>query len=151
MNSSSRVLFAAILFVSGVSAEVVRVDVELHEDVLGGKSYGLAGPYEKFLGTMHFAVDPTNSANEIIVDIEHAPLNADGLVEFSATFTLIKPTQADRGNGTMLLGVANRGTRRMLTFFNHAHAEGETWDAGNPTTAENFGDGFLMAGNSMCR
>ncbi len=123
MKTSSTVLLAVILFVSGASAEIVRVEVDLHEDVLGGRSYGLAGPYEKFLGTMHFAVDPTNSANEIIVDIEHAPTNADGLVEFSANFTLIKPKQADRGNGTLLLGVANRGTRRMLTFFNHAHAQ----------------------------
>ncbi len=144
MKSVPGVVLAASLFVSGASAEIVRVDVDLHEEVLGGRSYGLAGPYEKFLGTMHFAVDPANAVNEIIVDIEHAPTNADGLVEFSANFTLIKPQRADRGNGTLLLGVANRGTRRMLTFFNHAHAEGETWDAANPTTAEHFGDGFLM-------
>ncbi len=144
MTTVSKVLFIVFLIASSASAEVVRVDIDIHEDVLGGRSYGLAGPYEKIIGTMHFAVDPTNSANEIVVDIEHAPTNTDGLVEFSATFTLIKPKDGSRGNGTALLGVANRGTRRMLTFFNHAHAEGEEWDAGNPTTPENFGDGFLM-------
>lgn len=144
MTTVSRVVFLTVLFIGSASAEVVSVDIDVHEDVLGGRSYGLAGPYEKLIGTMNFAVDPANSANEIIVDIEHAPTNAAGLVEFSATFTLIKPKDATRGNGTVLLGVANRGTRRMLTFFNHAHAEGEEWDAGNPTTPENFGDGFLM-------
>ena len=144
MSKACSVLFATLFVVSSASAEVVGVDIDVHEDVLGGKSYGLAGPYEKFIGTMHFAVDPSNSANEIIVDIEHAPTNAEGLVEFSATFTLIQPKDVTRGNGTMLLGVANRGTRRMLTFFNHARSDDSQWDADNPTTADNFGDGFLM-------
>lgn len=144
MNLATRSLLAVLLFVPTVSAEVVGVDIDVHEDVLGGKSYGLAGPYEKFIGTMNFAVDPTKPANQIIVDIEHAPTNADGLVEFSATFTLIQPKDVARGNGTMLLGVANRGTRRMLTFFNHAQSDDGEWDADNPTTPENFGDGFLM-------
>ena len=63
---------------------------------------------------------------------------------FPSNFVLIKPKQAERGNGTVIVGVANRGTRRMLTFFNHANDEHEGWDAVNPTTAENFGDGFLL-------
>ena len=145
MKVLSRVLLTTFLFVSAASAEVVGVNIDVHEDGLGGKSYGLAGPYEKFIGTMHFAVDPTNSANEIIVDIEHAPMNADGLVEFSATFTLIQPKDVTRGNGTMLLGVANRGTRRMLTFFNHADSPDDgPWDADNPILPIEYGDGFLM-------
>ena len=133
MSRACRVLLATFFVVSSASAEVVGVDIDVHEDVLGGKSYGLAGPYEKFIGTMYFAVDPSNSANEIIVDIEHAPTNAAGLVEFSATFTLIQPKDVTRGNGTMLLGVANRGTRRMLTFFNHARSDDGEWDADNPS------------------
>jgi len=144
LNTITRFLLVTLFLSSSVSAKVVGVDIDVHEDVLDGKAYGLAGPYEKFIGKMHFAVDPANSVNEIIVDIEHAPTNSNGLVEFSATFTLIQPKDVTRGNGTMLLGVANRGTRRMLTFFNHANSEDGEWDADNPTTAENFGDGFLM-------
>ena len=144
MNLSLRILSLTVVLTSAASAGVVGVDVDIHEDVLGGKSWGLAGPYEKLIGTLHFAVDPENPANRVIVDIEHAPTNADGNVEFSANYVLIKPKQAERGNGTVILGVANRGTRRMLTFFNHGRDEHEEWDAVNPTTAENFGDGFLM-------
>jgi len=144
MNITTRILSLIFLLVSTASAEMVRVDVDIHEDVLGGKSWGLAGPYEKMIGIMYFEVDPDNAANEIIVDIEHAPTNARGNVEFSANFVLLKPKDVERGNGTVVLGVANRGTRRMLTFFNHGRDEHEEWDAANPTTAENFGDGFLM-------
>ena len=144
MNITTRVLCLAALTTPSVSAEVVRVDVDIHEQVLGGRSWGLAGPYEKMIGTLHFEVDPGNPANGIIVDLEHAPTNARGNVEFSANFLLLKPVAAERGNGTVVLGVANRGTRRMLTFFNHGHDEHGEWDAVNPTTEAHFGDGFLM-------
>jgi len=144
MSAIARIFFLFFFVISSTWAAVVGVDVDVHEDVLDGKSWGLAGPYEKLIGMMYFEVDPSNSANEIIVDIEHASTNSEGKVEFSANFVLIKPKQMQRGNGTVIVGVANRGTRRMLTFFNHGSDEHEEWDAVNPTTEENFGDGFLM-------
>ena len=144
MKFDARTLLLACLMAPMANAGVVGADVDIHEDVLDGKSWGLAGPYEKLIGTLYFEVDPDNPANQLIVDIEHAPVNADGNVEFSSNFVLLKPKQAERGNGTVIVGVANRGTRRMLTFFNHGSDEDEEWDAVNPTTAENFGDGFLM-------
>ena len=100
MKMTMRILSLVFLMTSMASAEMVGVDVDIHEDVLGGKSWGLSGPYEKMIGTMYFEVDPSNSANEIIVDIEHAPTNAQGNVEFAANFVLIKPKQVERGNGT---------------------------------------------------
>ena len=93
MNLTAKALLFTVLTTSLASAEMVGVDVDIHEDVLGGKAWGLSGPYEKMIGTMYFEVDPNNSANEIIVDIEHAPINAEGTVEFSANFVLIKPKQ----------------------------------------------------------
>ena len=144
MKIISRLCLLVLFLTATASAEVVRIDVDSRADVLGGRSYGLAGAYEKMSGIVHFAVDPTNPANQIIVDIEHAPTNAEGKVEFSANYTIIKPKDAERGNGTVLLGVANRGSRRLLTFFNHASAVGQRWDAIDPVTEENFGDGFLM-------
>ena len=144
MKLDIRIATLAFLLPLAANAGIVGADVDIHEDVLGGKSWGLAGPYEKLIGTLYFEVDPDNPVNQRIVDIEHAPVNADGNVEFSSNFVLLKPKQAERGNGTAIVGVANRGTRRMLTFFNHGSDEHEEWDAVNPTTAENFGDGFLM-------
>ncbi|HEY5622790.1 MAG TPA: hypothetical protein VIV14_03440, partial [Gammaproteobacteria bacterium] len=60
MRPAFTAAFAAFFFGSCASAAVTGVDIDVHEDVLGGKSWGLAGPYEKFIGTMHFAVDPAN-------------------------------------------------------------------------------------------
>ncbi|MDE0361537.1 MAG: alpha/beta hydrolase domain-containing protein, partial [Rhodospirillaceae bacterium] len=106
--------------------------------VLGGRSWGLAGAYERLAGRIHFEVDPQNSANRIIRDIDHAPLNAAGRVEFSADFYLLKPKDIGAGNGTVLLDVMNRGRKRIFRYFNVAAATND------PRTGADFGDGFLM-------
>ncbi|MEE8543087.1 MAG: hypothetical protein V3S94_04455, partial [Gammaproteobacteria bacterium] len=119
-------------------AEVVRIDVERRSAVAGGMSYGLAGPYEALSGTIHYAVDPANPANRVIADIDFAPRNAAGQVEFSADFYLLKPVDADAGNGTVFVDVMNRGRKRVLSYFNLAGASLE------PDTEADLGDGFLM-------
>ena len=138
----SRIFAAAILLVSvawsPAAAEVVRIDVRARADVAAGKSFGAAGPYEKLAGRIYFEVDPSNDANRIITDIDKAPRNARGRVEFSADFFLMKPTHMAAGNGTLLYEVSNRGGKGMLGFYNHASG------SLNPTSDAEMGDGFLM-------
>jgi hypothetical protein len=97
-------------------AEVTRVDIQRREDVLGGKSFGSVGPYEKIVGKVYFAVDPDNPHNKIIVDLDKAPKNAQGKVEFSSDFYIIKPKDPSRGNG--------------VVFFDTTigHEAGQHWD-----------------------
>ena len=94
----SQLLASILLIASTASAEVVRIEVRSRADLAGGKSFGLAGPYEKLAGTIYFAVDPANPANRIITDIEFAPTNESGKVEFHSDFFLIKPKDIERGN-----------------------------------------------------
>lgn len=137
--------FSLLLIVAtAATAEVTYFEVEARGNLPGNKPYGLAGEYEKLSGRVYFEIDPDDPANQIIVDIEYAPLNAAGKVEFSADFFLLKPKDMQRGNGTLLFGTSNRGSKRLLTFFNHASAEGRKWDAPDPETETNLGDGFLM-------
>ncbi len=133
---------AAILFVlvawSPSAAEVVRIEVRTRADVAGGKPFGATGPYEKLAGRIYFEVDPALSPNKIITDIDKAPRNARGRVEFSSDFFLLKPKQVERGNGTLLYEVSNRGGKGMLAFYNQATGSLD------PTTEAHMGDGFLM-------
>ena len=133
-----RTLVAVLLVAAPVSAEVVRIEVKSRTPVLSGQAFGATGPYERLAGTIYFAIDPRNSANLIIADIDKAPRNAAGKVEFSSDFYLLKPVDASRGNGTVLYEVSNRGGKGMVGFFNFA-AGGV-----DPQTAEQFGDGFLL-------
>ena len=120
------------------SAEVARFHIQSRASLAGGKSFGLAGPYEKLVGVVYFEVDPDNSANRIITDIDYAPRNAAGKVEFHSDFFLIKPKDITRGNGTVLYEVSNRGRKGMLGYFNNAAGSLD------PETEAEMGDGFLM-------
>ena len=126
------------LATSTADAKVVRIEVRSRTDVADGRWYGLAGPYERIVGTIYYAVDPDNPANGIITDISFAPRNADGLVEFHSDFFLIKPKDVTRGNGTLLYEVSNRGGKGMLGYFNNASG------SRNPLTEAHMGDGLLL-------
>ena len=134
----SRTLLVLIALSAPAYAEVVRIEVKSRADVLAGKSFGSAGPYERLSGTLYFAVDPQNSANRIITDIDKAPRNAAGKVEFSSDFYLLKPKDATKGNGTLLYEVSNRGGKSMIGFFNRGSGSLD------PQTEAEFGDGFLL-------
>ncbi len=97
-----RLLVVVLLSQSAITAAeagVTRLQIDRRETVLGGKPFGAAGPYEKLIGTVHFALDPALPQNLSIVDLTLAPRNAQGLVEFSADFYLLKPVDPARGNG----------------------------------------------------
>jgi hypothetical protein len=133
-----KTLLAVVLVAAPAGAEVVRIEVTSRTDVLAGQAFGAAGPYERLAGTIYFAIDPRNTANQIIADIDKAPRNAAGQVEFSSDFYLIKPKDAARGNGTLLYEVSNRGGKGMIAFFNFGGG------GVDPQTAAHFGDGFLL-------
>jgi len=133
-----RTLVAVLLVAAPVSAEVVRIEVKSRTPVLAGQSFGTSGPYERLAGTIYFAIDPRNAANLIIADIDKAPRNAAGKVEFSSDFYMLKPVDTARGNGTVLYEVSNRGGKGMVGFFNYASG------GVDPQTKEQFGDGFLL-------
>lgn len=119
------------------AAEVVRVEVTRRVDVLGGRAFGTAGPYEWIEGRMLFAFDPANRYNARIVDLGLAPRNAAGKVEAWADFAVLKPRQP-RPDGVALVEVSNRGLKLMLQFLDYGTG------ALRPTSEADFGDGLLM-------
>ncbi|MEX2264748.1 MAG: alpha/beta hydrolase domain-containing protein [Bryobacteraceae bacterium] len=119
-------------------AALVRIEVESRSDVLGGRAFGSTGPYERIVGKAYFAVDPKLEANRIIADVDLAPKNADGLVEFHSDIYVLKPRDPSKGNGSVLYEVSNRGNKGMLSMFNKASSSLD------PAADAHFGDGFLM-------
>jgi hypothetical protein len=131
-------LLIAALWATSAAGEVVRVEVAGRADVADAAAFGAAGAYEKLSGTLHFAVDPGVRVNEIVTDIKLAPTNADGRVEFTADFYLLKPRDASKGNGALLFEVSNRGRKGILPMMNQAAASLD------PSQARELGDGFLL-------
>jgi len=131
-------LLAVACLAPAVRAGVVRVEIQSRADVLGGREFGLAGPYEKLIGKVYFAVDPANPINKIIADVDKAPRNAEGKVEFSSDLYVLQPKRPERGNGAALYEVSNRGRKGMLGMFNRASGSLD------PASEADFGDGFLL-------
>lgn len=100
--------------------------------------FGNTGPYERLTGRAHFAVDPSAPAQAGITDLDKAPVNTYGLVEFIADICILKPVDMARGNGRLLFGYGNRGNKRELQFFNDAPASND------PQKLDHAGNGFLM-------
>lgn len=73
-----------------------------------GHAFGEAGPYERLKGVVRGTLDPTHPQNTCIVDLDKAPRNADGLVEYEADLEIIRPVA---GGGTLLYEVLNRGNK----------------------------------------
>jgi Alpha/beta hydrolase domain len=115
--------------------EITRVESPAFE----GRAFGQVGQYEKLVGRVDGQVAPNDLRNAVIVDLDLAPRNANGMVEYSADFSLLKPIDVATGNHRLLYGINNRGDMRSLAALNDAPSGGN-----DPITASDAGNGFLM-------
>ncbi len=107
-------------------AHVTKIVIEQKQSpAYEGKSFGEAGQYEILSGKAYGELDPKDPHNTIITDLQFAPRNARGMVEYMATFTLVKPIDLSRASGVLLYAVPNRGNRISIPAFSVA---GDTGD-----------------------
>jgi hypothetical protein len=131
-----------ILLTLTLRAEVTRVEVTSVRPWLGGRPLGKAGPYELLQGRIHFAVDPASSANRRITDIALAPRDAEGRVEFSSDFVMVRPRDPARARGSVLVEIPNRGVTQANGMF-FSTARGVAFDLMN-LDATSLADAFLF-------
>ncbi|HWX35235.1 MAG TPA: alpha/beta hydrolase domain-containing protein, partial [Steroidobacteraceae bacterium] len=115
-------------------ARVVKFVVEQRSTFVGGAAWGNVGAYEMLRGTAYLEVDPRDPRDAVIVDLENAPRNAHGMVDFSTQFLILKPVDPGRGNHKIFYAVNNRGNslEGLLTATTAAQVSGT--DAGYAMT-----------------
>ena len=116
-------------------SRVIRLDITSREPAFGGRSFGAVGEYEILLGTATAVADPGAPRDAGIADLENAPRNADGLVEYTFEVDILKPVDITRGNGVLVYEVNNRGRNIVFGYFH---------EAGRGYAAGNAGSAFLM-------
>src|SRR5215813_3243501 len=126
------------LITASAPARVTRIEITKQEPFAAGLTFATIGAYEKVVGRFRGELDPKSPLNAAIVDLDKAPRNARGMVEYSADFYILKPVDVTKGNGALLYELANRGNKGILPRFNYAAASND------PATPEHAGDGFLM-------
>jgi len=117
---------------SPAEARITKISISSTAPAYGGATFGSVGAYEFVTGTAFGEVDPLSPVNKIIQDIELAPRNAKGMVEYSTKFQILKPVDESKGNHMMLFEIVNRGNELDPGFYNIG-----------ATTANPQGDGFL--------
>ena len=117
---------------------LTRFVIQKREPFANGHEFAITGAYEKLTGMIYGEVDPKHRLNQIIVNLNKAPRNQRGRVEYSSNFCILKPLDMARGNGKIFFDAPNRGSKRILGFLNDGP------EANDPTTLEHAGNGFLM-------
>ena len=107
------VLVAATLALpSSVDARVKKIVVEKKvSPAFDGASFGPAGVYETLAGRAFGELDPKDPRNALITDIALAPKNAAGMVEYVASFYVVKPIDMSKASRLMWQDAPNRGGR----------------------------------------
>lgn len=116
---------------------VTRVEIRKRGPLAGGQAFGQTGPYEFIEGILHFESDPKHPDHAVICDMDLAPTNAKGMVEYRSEFHLLKPLNPAPG-GRVLVDSVNRGNMTVMPQFNSIARRAD----GNPDVAP--GNGFLF-------
>jgi hypothetical protein len=138
---SAIVLVAGIVGLANPSAakvvkfEVVRVESPAFE----GRSFGSVGTYDRIIARATIAVASDDPHNTIIVDLDRAPRNAQGLVEAVTDVEILRPTVAANSNRRLFYEVLNRGSKLGFALFNDIPAV-----VNDLAKAADAGNGFLM-------
>lgn len=145
------VLVAALALRPAVAAaRVVRIEILSREAAYGGQRFGDVGAYERIVGRVYGEIDPTDRRNLVINDLALAPRNARGMVEYVATFTLLKPVDMARGNGVLLHDMPNRGNNLLLGYLHRPCFDapaGSGCDPRGPGDALLFRQGYTILWN----
>ncbi|MDQ6618852.1 MAG: alpha/beta hydrolase domain-containing protein, partial [Pseudomonadota bacterium] len=125
---------AAMLTVGTSTARVTQITIASRTTAFSAQSFGNVGTYELIRGLAKGEINPADRRNALITDINLAPRNARGNVEYTTSFTLLKPVDLTKSNHVLVFEVVNRGNHLLPGFLNVG---------GDP------GDGFLYRfGNS---
>ena len=95
---------------------ITAIEIKSRTPFVGGVSFGSVGAYERIDGVAIGEIDPALPANRGIVNIDKAPRNARGQVEYRSDICILRPADAEKGNGRILYEVNNRG--RIMLFAN---------------------------------
>jgi hypothetical protein len=142
--SFARAMLVASAFgcVSSVSeARITQLQVvRVESPTFDGMTFGSVGAYEKITARASGEIDPALPGNALITDIQFAPRNARGMVEYSTDVFILKPIDPAKGSGKIFYDVVNRGNKGSYTTFNQAAAPSGVAN----TPASGAGTGLLM-------
>lgn len=97
---------------------IQRLEIVSTTDAYGGATpAGAAGPYSVITAIAHGRLDPKHPDNAAIVDLDKAPVGADGMVAYTNDVVILRPKSAANARRVLFYDVVNRGNKIAQGLF----------------------------------
>ena len=136
-------LCALVLAAAPAAARLTEITVTAVEPFADGAAFGDAGAYERVRGTFRGELDPADPRNKVIVNLDKAPRNVRGMVEYDADFFILRPVDDALSKRTIIYDVTNRG-RKVINWRLMDYRPKSVASANDPKNLEDAGNGFLL-------
>ncbi len=124
---------------------LTSIRIDHTESFADSARFGDTGAYERLTGIARGELDPLDARNRVIVNIDLAPRNARGRVEYEVDLCMLRPVDPDKDCGTLIYEVVNRGNK--LAFSGFMDAPGRN---NNPQQLRDLGNAlFLRRGHTL--
>src|SRR5262249_45425850 len=121
----------ALAAASPADPPVTQIVIKQTESpAFGGHTFGAVGAYERISGQIIGEVDPKDPGNAVIVDVDLAQRNANGMVPWSTDFQILRPIDRTKGSKRMLYEITNRGRTNALGHLNDSKDENDVTKSG---------------------
>ena len=142
MKKIRAIAFCFITATASAQARIVEVNVQSTKPMADGAAFGQAGAYERVVGTARGELDPSDARNKVIKNLDRAPKNARGMVEYEVEFDMLRPADAKKGNGKILFDVTNRGRKFVHIWLMDAVPLAA--NVNNPLSAVDVGNALFL-------
>jgi hypothetical protein len=117
----------------GLVMAIVEIKIDTMERFADGQAFGEAGSYLRIKGIAKGEIDPAAPGNSVITDLQKAPRNAHGMVEYETDFFVLRPVNPRRASGVLVYDVTNRGRKMVLNLLDDASGDADTNNPKNGT------------------
>ena len=132
------VLWSALVVAPFAQARVTRLETtNVQSPAFEGRVFA-AGQYQFIEAVARGELDPRDPLNAVIVNLDRAPRNARGKVEYTVDVRILAPVDLAKGSRTILADIPNRGNMRVIGVLNDAPT------TNTPKLDSDAGNGFLM-------
>src|SRR5256885_4589785 len=143
VGSLAFVLSAAGVAAAPAAAAITSIEIQRTESFAEGATFGATGAYVKVVGVARGELDPAAPANRGIVNLDRAPRNERGRIDYDVDFYVLRPADPNRGNRKILYEVTNRG-RKLLFSWLHDASEASALALNDPSRPQDAGNGFAL-------
>ena len=125
----------AFALATSAQGRITKIQITTKESpTFGGYSWPGVGQYEKLVGKAFGEINPNDAKNALITDIKLAPRNANGNVEYSFDFYILKAIDLSKGNHKVMYEGVNRGNKLFGGFLGRVVGGNDPGSLTNPAT-----------------